>query len=197
MTTTIVLSNRQGLYLPRMLHTLGMVGGAGDPIIVDDSGSKSWRGFVARSLPVVPVADEAAGYTAAMRRVWDVARDLGDMILFVEEDWEFLEPISIGNVERQLVLGDHAQVRLARGPVFQREHRRGVAATWWPSQWTCNPSLIAPTTFDHDWPDVQWSEQAFGEQLVMSDATFGVFGDERNPIVRHIGDQRAATSGGY
>jgi hypothetical protein len=68
------------------------------------------------------------------------------------------------------------------------EHDAGV---------TCNPALWSTAALDHDWPDVPWSEEAMGEQLLTAGLTSAWFGREGDVLVEHVGTQRAEHSTGY
>jgi hypothetical protein len=199
--TVIVLTNRKNRYLPTVLDAFHEhVTGWDDLIFVDDSGDHAWRMSLAEDTGrlVFPVGDAPSGYTKAMQAVLEVARGQAGPVFLLEEDWLILQDVDLRDLAATLAADSNlAQVRLARGPFFKVEKRRGVAATWWPSMWTCNPSLIASSTFDTDWPIGLWSEEAFGHALLEKGATFAVHGDEKHPIVEHIGLDRADTSGGY
>ena len=180
MIPVIVLSNRGPKYLPQCIESIEKyLVGIADILVLRDY--------------------EHVGYTKMMQKVVEVGRALNSDVLFVEEDWTFVRDVDASDLSEQLHAdATLAQVRVSRAPYFPIERRKGVAGAWWPSGWTCNPSLVRREIFTaYDWPDQQWSEQAFGELLTSNGHRFGIYGDEREPLVEHIGVERVETSHGY
>lgn len=224
MTPVIVLSNRKNLYLPGCLASIREHLTGWDWLaVVDDSGDDAWRRGPDVDM-VVSVGDRPCGYTQAMRTVWKYAA--GDRFMLIEEDFRLLHPVDLA--ELHAVLDAHpqlAQVALQRGPWYPNEQRAGsvlqaqrervdrdrAKAGRPPTVWTvhsdcvehdagvtCNPALWSARATEHDWPDVAWSEEAMGDQLLtagLSSAWFGRDGDR--PHVEHVGSVRAEHSTGY
>jgi hypothetical protein len=204
-----------------------MVAGWDRLLVVDDSGDPEWRAELRRwDVTVFAVADQPAGYTAAMRRVWDLGPQYSNgRVFFLEEDFVFTRPVDLDDLHA--VLDAHpqlAQVALQRAPWFRSEHRTGVLpaqrmrvdreraalgrpGTTWTLHADCiehdagftgNPSLIAAAAFDVPWPAAEWSETAMGQALTAAGLTSAWYGREGDPPhVEHRGRDRAEHSGGY
>jgi hypothetical protein len=194
--------------------------GAGDMVIVDDSGDADYRAWLAEHFPdalVTAVAPESAGYWRAMRVVWAIARDSGAAACwFHEDDFVLTEHVDLTGLSA--VLDAHpylTQISLLRGPWFanEREHGGLIPALetqgqvfeertdgrhWWIEHRACftgNPSLIPARTFAHDWPEGAWSESRFGQLLFTNPDARGAYWGRRSdpPRVEHIGHQRVGT----
>lgn len=191
--------------------------GAGDMVIVDDSGNPDYRAWLADTFPdalVTAVAPEAAGYWRAMRVVWAIARDSGSpSAVLWEDDFVLNAPVDLADLQH--VLDAHpylTQISLLRQPWWPNEHEHGglIGALeaqgqvfeertdgqhWWTEHRACftgNPSLIPRRTFAHDWPEGAWSESRFGRLLFTEPAARGAYWGRRSdpPRVEHIGHQR-------
>lgn len=193
--------------------------GVGDLLVVDDSGDDVYRAWLTEQYAalVVPVGDGPCGYWKAMRRVWDVSRDLDtDKIILWEEDFVLNEDVDVNALAG--VLDSHpylTQIALLRQPWFGNEVEHGgliealeaqgqtfTERTDGTSHWsehracfTGNPSLIPRRTFEVDWPEGDWSESRFGRELFSDPEARGAYWGRRTdpPLVEHIGHQRAGT----
>lgn len=227
MTLVIALSNRRDLYLPDALASLQQhVTGWDDLVIVDDSGDEDWRDQLETKHKVVRVDDTPAGYTAAMRTVWAVARMYAGPFFFLEEDFRFVRPVDLAQLQSILDGNQQlAQLALRRAPWYRNERRIGVLRAQRirvdherrlhgrnHSRWTQhldfvehdagitgNPGLWSAAALKHDWPDVEWSETAMGNQLHTAGLTSGWLGTitQADHDVEHCGHTRADHSTGY
>jgi hypothetical protein len=225
MTVLVCLSNRRSLYLPDALASARKhLSGWDSVIVVDDSGDPDWHHELTdrEAVAVIPVADQPAGYTAAMRRTWTLG--LGRIFL-LEEDFVFVRDVNLSALHATLDGNPHlAQVALQRAPWYPIEYRAGVLraqrqrvdrdrrlAGRLPTRWvrhphyvehdagfTGNPCLISERAFEVEWPDVEWSETAAGDRMVEAGLSFAWYGREGEAAhVEHVGQQRAESSGGY
>lgn len=183
-------------------------------IIVDDSGDEAHRRHLFDALhpqTLRPVAEGKAGYNAAMKTVWDVARNYPDGVFFLEDDFLLESPIDTAQLK---ALTDYnpalAQVALLRQPWWQFEvdagglipaletqgHQfqdctanNGTAWTQHRAFFTGNPSYIPARTFQHDWPDGDYSEGAMGVQIFRDPLAVCAFLGSRTdgPLVKHVG----------
>jgi hypothetical protein len=130
-TPLVVLSNRGPAYIGDALESLEAhtpVSWAPDVHIVDDSGDPTWRAaLIARhgdKCTVHAVDDKPAGYTAAMRRVWEVGRELGSRVFLLEEDFVFVEDFDVRWLHDVLDTNQRlAQVALLREPWYPVEKK--------------------------------------------------------------------------
>ena len=194
--------------------------GFGDMVIVDDSGDKDYRAWLAAEFPdalITAVAAEPAGYWRAMRTVWGIARGSGaDAVWLAEDDFVLLDEVDMTCLDRLLDEQSHlTQIALLRGPWWPNEHEHGglIPALeqqgqtftehtdgrhWWIEHRACftgNPTLIPARTFAHDWPEGAWSESRFGRLLFADPNARGAYWGRRSdpPRVEHIGHQRVGT----
>lgn len=228
MTTVVILSNRRDLYVHDAIASAREhLSGATRIVVVDDTGDPAWRDHLAATerLVVQPVADQPAGYTAAMRHIWSLYATTRARIFFLEEDFTFTRDVDL--VFLHAILDAYprlAQIALQREPWYGNEHRAGVLraqrervnrerraagrpATAWTDHadfvehnagFTGNPSLISAAALAVDWPNVEWSETAMGDQLIHAGMTFGWYGRHgATPHTRHNGRHRADHSHGY
>lgn len=194
--------------------------GAGDMVVVDDSGDADYRTWLAETFPealVTAVAPSPAGYWKAMRVVLAIARDSGaDAFWLAEDDFRLLADVDVACLEGVLDENPHlTQMALLRQPWWpnEREHGGLIGALeaqgqvfeertdgehWWIEHRACftgNPSLIPARTFAHDWPEGAWSESRFSRLLFADPAARGAYWGRRSgpPRVEHIGHQRVGT----
>lgn len=216
----IALTNGRRSCITRSIPSaLKHLHGAGDLMIVDDSGDPSYREWLTTKFnaPVIPVADRAAGYWQAMRRVWRTARDTGASAFFlIEDDFVFTADVDLDDLATVLDAHPHlTQIALVRQPWFHNEHHHGgmIAAledqgqtftevTWNDFAWiehravfTGNPSLIPARTFTREWPSGAWSESRFGRLLFQDPRARGAYWGRRSdpPRVEHIGHERTGS----
>jgi len=208
-TPLIILSNRKGEYLPQAVLSLDQHtpdSWAPDVHIVDDSGDPAWRALLLATfgdtVAIHAVDDHPAGYSKAMQKVWQVARELDSRVFLLEEDFVFVEDFDITWLHEILDANKRlAQVALLRQPWYPNELARGVmdaqqqrvdaergiirrSPTAWvwhdyphtfrshDAGFTCNPSLLNKAVFDIDWPDGKWTETAMGNTLIARDFRF-------------------------
>lgn len=221
MSVVICLTNRRDLYVRDALTSLRRhVTGWDRLVLVDDSGDADWRTRLAEQAEVVHPDEHPAGYTAAMRTVWDVARTAGGRFFLLEEDFRFTADVDLTGLHA--VLDDDpslAQIALRRAPWYPSEHRHGLTGAQFrrvgrqrgrpvrsaqtathlrhDAGITGNPSLWSTSALTHDWPDVAWSETAMGERLRAAGLLSAWYGQEGDIHVEHVGSQRSDTSGGY
>jgi hypothetical protein len=194
--------------------------GYGDTVIVDDSGNREYRAWLATEFPdalLTAVGPEPAGYWRAMRTVWSIARGSGaDAVWLAEDDFTLLDDLDVACLDR--VLDEHpylTQIALRRQPWFGNEIAYGgmlealeaqglmFAETsdgkhHWIEHRACftgNPCLIPQRTFAHDWPEGEWSESRFGRLLFADPLARGAYWGRRDdpPRVEHIGHERVGT----
>lgn len=191
----------------------------GDGLIVDDSGDDVYRAWLAEqyAAPVVPVGAGPCGYWRAMRKVWDVARDLDtDKVVFWEEDFILHADVDVEQLATVLDSYPYlTQIALLRQPWWPNEVEAGglIPAlevqgqefmdrtdgthTWVEHRacWTGNPCVIPRRTFERDWPEGDWSESRFGRELFRDGRARGAYWGRRTdpPRVEHIGHHRAGT----
>ena len=196
--------------LPAWRDALGL-----DPIVVDDSGDSIRRDWIfhTHGALVEPVGVTRQGYTAAMRRVMQVAADSGALWVFLTED-DFLptQPVPLQAMADTLTTRPHlVQMVLKRQPWYANEvaaggvlealdqpmnrHTDGQNA-WIEHRafWSCNPTLFPTWIADRGWPDGPWSESKFGRALFAEKATrcAAMWGDwGADPQVLHIGTEKA------
>ena len=213
MTDVVLLSNRRGRYLPEALASVRHLGGVGGVTVIDDSGDPEWRRFIARDVPLIEVADQPAGYGAAMAAVWAYGRAKGEPVFLLEEDFTIERALNLADLHAVLEADPTlTQVALQRQPWYQNEVEAGgmIAAMrsgrrfekrdgWLrhDAGFTGNPSLIATQSFHFDWPQVAWSEMAMSNRLRAAGLAFAYFGEEGEEYVTHHGSERAETSHGY
>lgn len=225
MTLVICLTNRRDTYVRNALTSLREhVTGYSDLLVVDDSGDPQWRAELADDahIDVVPVADQPAGYTSAMRAIWNHAA--GTYLFLLEEDFTIDRPVNLAYLQHLLDSSPQlAQIALQRGPWYCNERRIGVLAaqrnrvdcirraegrplTTWTAHpthvehtagITCNPSLWSPSALETEWPDTHWSEEAMGNKLLERGLTSAWLGQEGDQHVTHHGRHRAPQSFGY
>lgn len=176
----VILSNRRDQYVHGAIDTLNLVTGWDDLVVVDDSGDPDHRAALAGTgARVVPVADEPAGYVAAMRTAF--ATMTGEHCLFWEEDFRALAPIDAAAAVAQLEEHHLAQVAFLRGPWFGNEHTHGGVIeareheggvfdrrdrlVFHADHWTGNPHVLPSWVWARRWPDAPWSESQFGRAL--------------------------------
>jgi hypothetical protein len=191
--------------------------GFGDMVIVDDSGDKDYRAWLAAEFPdalVTAVASGPAGYWCAMRTVWAIARgSAADTVAMWEDDFILLDDVDATCLDRVLDEQQHlTQIALRRQPWFANETAHGgmlealeqqgqtfTEQTDGKHHWiehratfTGNPCLIPQRTFAHDWPEGAWSESRFGQLLFTNPEARGAYWGRRSdpPRVEHIGHQR-------
>lgn len=214
----IVLTNgRRDCIFPTIASVQRHLLGAGDMVIVDDSGDSAYRVLLMSEFEdatVVSVAEEAAGYWRAMQTVWRVARDSGaDAIWFHEDDFILNEDVAVAPMCRVLKTNTHlTQMSLLRQPWFWNEQiaggliqaleRQGQTFAQrtsgiydWVEHRACftgNPSLIPRRTFERDWPEGDWSESRFGADLFLDPRVRGAYWGRYDdpPRVEHIGRER-------
>jgi hypothetical protein len=217
----LVLTNGRPECISKAITSVGEhLEGVGDGLIVDDSGDDVYRGWLAEEFgaPVVPVGDGPCGYWRAMRKVWELARDLGtDKVMFWEEDF-----VLNADVDVEQLAGVHdahpylTQIALLRQPWWPNEVEHGGlipaleaqgqtftertdGTRHWVEHRACftgNPCLIPSRTFARDWPEGDWSESRFGHLLFQAPAARGAYWGRRDdpPLVEHIGHQRVGTA---
>jgi hypothetical protein len=217
-TPVIVLTNGRVECISKAIASVvAHLDGVGNGLIVDDSGDDVYRGWLSDQYgaPVIQVGDEPCGYWRAMRRVWDVARDLDtDKVVFWEDDFVLHADVDVEQLAG--VLDSHpylTQMSLLRQPWFGNEVEAGgliealekqgqtfTEATDGERHWvehracfTGNPSLIPARTFARDWPEGDWSESRFGRLLFTDERARGAYWGRRDdpPLVEHIGHHRA------
>lgn len=205
----LVLTNRGDRYVHDAVASLNRyVTGWDHLTIVDDSGDRDHRARLeARYGEVIAVAPRPAGYTPAMGVAFNAMR--GEHVLFWEEDFRALRPVHLPDLTRHLDSDEHlAQVALLRGPWFTNEHEHGgviearqaEGATFTrqgglirhTDHFTGNPSVLPRSVFTRPWPQVTWSEAAFGRALVKAGYEFAYA--DLGVTVDHIGER---TGHGY
>lgn len=214
----IVLTNGRRDCIARTIPSIREhLTGAGDMVIVDDSGDANYRAWLAETFPgalVTAVAPGPAGYWRAMRVVWAIARDsAADAVAFWEDDFVLLGDVAVTCLARVLDEQPHlTQIALLRQPWWPNEHDAGGLIPALEAQgqvfeertdgrehwiehracFTGNPSLIPRRTFERDWPEGAWSESRFGQLLFRDPPARGAYWGRRSdpPRVEHIGHQR-------
>jgi hypothetical protein len=189
-------------------------------IIVDDSGDQAHRQHLFDTIQpqtFQPVADQAAGYNAAMKEVWRIGRNFPDGIFFLEDDFILETDVDIFQLRDiqhfSSFCPEHlVQVALLRQPWWQNEvdagglipalekeghvfedRRAGGGRRWTQHRafFTGNPSYIPARTLQRwDWPDGDYSEGALGQRIFAEDpdARSAFLGSRTDgPLVRHVG----------
>lgn len=203
----IILSNRRDQYLSDTIDSIDEhVTGFDRLTIVDDSGDIHWRSSCAYlGDEIVPVADGPAGYTTAMRKVFEVAD--GEHVALWEEDFRAIDTVDLAAMAELLDERPHlAEVVALRGPWFANERESGGVLEARPDDrfelvdgliehrafWSTNPCVIPRRTLDREYPNVSWSEWHFGQELLADPAVrFGMVPGVR---VEHVGER---TGHGY
>jgi hypothetical protein len=200
----IVLSNRRSQYLVETLHSIAThVTGADRITIVDDSGDSHWRSALEYlGDEIVSVDDNPAGYARAMQTVLDVAE--GEHVALWEEDFRAIAPIDLHELAGILDERPHlAQLAVMRQPWYPHEIAAGgmlqavansghmvelVDGVWeHRAFFTCNPTVLPRRTYTRPWPQQEWSESAFGRELLKDPAVrFGMMPGQR---VEHVGER--------
>ena len=214
----VILSNRKDKYLPDCLESLlEHVNPIDDIIVIDDSGDLQWReglGFT-----VIPVDDKPAGYTRAMAKVVETLSQLDGPAFFVEEDFIFNDEVDLDVMLAEMEASPCrlAQVALERDPWYANEKACGsvsqaqlervkVERGWGNLEvdgallvhdlgFTCNPSIWNPEVLELGWPQVQWSETAFGDLCLKNGFIFSYWNE--TGLTTHNGAVRAESSHGY
>lgn len=198
----IILSNRKGVYLDGAVASIiKHVKGFDRLTIVDDSGDVHWRSsleYLGEEL--IPVADGPAGYTTAMRKVFEVAE--GEHVAFWEEDFRAIDTVDLTAMADLLDERPYlAEVVALRGPWFANEREAGGVLEALPDErfelidgliehrafWSTNPCVIPRRTLEHEYPNVSWSEWHFGQELLRDpNVRFGMVPGVR---VEHVGER--------
>jgi hypothetical protein len=169
-------------------------------VILADHCSPHFAGW--QTLPIA-----GGDYRTAMAAATTVACSLPEPWLFwLEDDFTFNEVIPLDDMRD--AMGPHVlQMSLVRQPWYPAEVNAGgireqrpdlfdemggwLSHRWY---WTCNPMLCRAELFArHPWPQVPFSERAFGEQVFRDPAVIGgVWGSlDAPPKVHHNGVRRA------
>jgi hypothetical protein len=199
----IVLSNRQHRYLAETLTSITEhVAGVDRLTIVDDSGDATWRAFLRRlGAEVVAVDEQPAGYARAMQTVLSTAE--GEHFALWEEDFRATGSIDLEAIARTLDEREHlAQIALLRQPWFGNEvaaggvleaHAQGNEIELVDGVFehraffTTNPTVLPRRTFSRPWPDGDWSESRFGQELLRdASVKFGMVPGVR---LEHVGER--------
>lgn len=199
---------------------LGHLKGVDGLVIVDDSGDDVYRAWLSDQygVEVVPVGEDRCGYWQAMRRVWTIARASdADAFVFWEEDFVLNAPVDAEELASVLDAHPHlTQMALLRQPWWPNEIKHGglidaleaggqefVEHTDGEHHWvehracfTGNPCVIPRRTFEHEWPEGDWSESRFGRLLFRDLEARGAYWGRRTdpPRVEHIGHQRVGSA---
>jgi hypothetical protein len=193
--------------VPRLLDSLDeFVGHDSHLVFIDDSGDAATASMLRRVGEVVEVGGQ--GYGAAMRAACMVgARE--PFSAWVEEDFTFTAPVSFDRFAD--VLEDTprlAQIVLQRQAWFPNEVKAGGLVPALVERghqfqpigdgllehtafFSGNPSVWRREVFESGWPDVRWSEDAKGRQLVEAGYSFALTEDV---LVHHDGQR---TGRGY
>lgn len=171
--------------------------------IVDDSGSQSpplWPdGFEVLRHP------HRMGLAAAVQTAWSGLPPEIDMVLHVEDDFVFAEPVDIDGMAMKLKEhGRLAQLVLKRQPWSLEECEAGGIMEMHPDEYkqrdgfvehtrifSLNPCLIPREVVDRGWP--AGNEAEMTARLVADGWSFGFWGQREDPPrCLHIGVQRSA-----
>jgi glycosyltransferase involved in cell wall biosynthesis len=163
------------------------VTGYSEVIFIDDSGDRDHRRWLSSMGRVVPV-EEPGGLARAL--VTACAAAAGRDCFWLEEDFEFVAPVDLG--EMQQVLRERpylAQVALLRPPVYDYEIRAGsliggfedlgirceMNNTIWEQNgcFTLNPSLWPGWVWAEGWPIVEQSDYRRRDALRARGYRFG------------------------
>lgn len=186
-------------------------------VIVDDSGDEGYRRWIRDQFayPVHPVAPEPAGYNAAMREIWVLAKDY-DYVFMVEDDFVFNRGVELRDMidllEVQPTLG---QIVLLRQAWFPNEFEAGglIAALAvmghkfgsivgegglqialpHRATWSTNPNLFRGGAWveNHPWPIGDGSEYRFGQELFAAEPeTVCAYWGAGDEYVTHDGERK-------
>lgn len=182
-------------------------------VIVDDSGDPGYRAFLERTFPHWELRAHGSriGHAETMRDAWTIVDELDpELVLHVEDDFLFVEPLELEAMARILELRPPlCQIALRRQAWFPSELRAGGIVEKAPDdfedradgelRWlehrrffTTNPTLYRRDLVELGWPTGARSERRFGELVFADpDVRSGYFGArEEGPRVIHIGDER-------
>lgn len=182
-------------------------------IILNDSRDPNFEAMLLEipENPVVYTAPQQRGFTEQIRFGWSKILSDVDYIFHMEDDFVFLEDISIDDMI--VVMESHGelqQMALLRGPVNDEERAAGGIIEQHPEdfelvqegdfKWrshrrffTTNPCLYRRSLIDRGWPSVQNSEGIFGYELLNEDFSRRCAFWEDRVLVAHIGHVRSGT----
>jgi len=180
--------------------------------IFDDSGDPEYRAWLQKTYSGTLfrfVGDEARGYNAAMRLIWQVAEGF-DHVFMVEDDFLFKKPVNLQEMADGLRhFPEVAQFVLLRQPWFGNEVAvggllpaleamgnplwRGSAWIEHRATWSTNPTLFRGGDWvkEHPWPIGEGSEYRFGQELFSSEPrTVCAYWGDGTEYVEHIGERK-------
>lgn len=193
-----IIGTYRGLeYTPRLLASLkDHVSGITETVFVDDSGDAKVRKALKAWGDVHEVADENAGYNAAMQVVVNLGQDYGDHAAFIEEDFVFTGTTDFARLAShidshpylsQVVLqrpawfpvelraGSMLKVHTNRGKLFREVHDFLEHEHFF----SCNPAVWNIETFRAGWPVGEWSENLKRDEELAAGRKFAITKDIR------------------
>lgn len=198
-----IIGTYRGLeYVPRLLASLQEhASGITETVFVDDSGDPAVRKALAQWGDVHEVADENAGYNAAMQCVVNLGQDYGDHAAFIEEDFVFTSMTDFTMLAAHIDAHPYlSQVVLQRPAWFPVELRAGDMLKVYKNRgkqfkdvhgffehehfFSCNPAVWNIETFKAGWPLGDWSEDMKRAVELDAGRKFAISKDIR---VRHEG----------
>jgi hypothetical protein len=185
-----------------------------DKIILDDSGDRDYRQWLAKEFPsfeVVPSRERRGGYINAMTKLFSIVRECGaDYNFHLEDDFTLNAPLNMNDMLGVLDNNKHlAQMSIMRQPWYDIEIRFGGVLQYYVAagkkivpktknglQWsehrlyyTCNPNISPAWVYEREWPRLPYSESKFGKDLFEDPKMWcGIWGKwNMPPITTHTG----------
>jgi len=218
MIAWITLTNGRKEYLSRARPTWyeNMSGNFIKEFIVDDSGSTEYRQWLKDTYPsatIIPVSVNAAGYTKAMAKCFEVAINSecnyivhteDDFLLNVKVDFNQLADILKDNKYlSQIVLQRQAwyswekaaptyiDAITARGERVDQSTHNNITLSEHSFYWSCNPNIYPIEIAKLGWPDRSNSELVFTKKVMGLSYRSAFLGDKYvSNHVTHIGQDR-------
>jgi hypothetical protein len=216
----VVVANGRGALLEQTMAALDRNLTPRPPVVLicDDSGDPAFAAWLRERWPQARIdAHRHLGHGPAVRRAWDLARDLpARWVFWMEEDMILDRPLDLRDPAGVLeVTPGLAQVVLNRNAHFPAEVAAGPTmidrfdpATFQPmvthghpwlrhrAFYSLNPHIVpVPFLKGHRWPPVPNSEHRFSLGLFRDPKVFvGLWGSRGDPpLVLHAGTERTGT----
>lgn len=211
-----VLTDGRGEYLERCIDSLVdmSLGPFSETFLVDDSGDADYGAWLDETFPTFAIVhhDRRRGLAAGVQSVWATAASYPDVefLFHVEEDFVFLEPVSLLDMAEMLRRRAHlAQLVLKRQPWSPEEIAAGGQIEVNPSAYSelssnvgarvehrtlfsFNPSLIPRRVFDRAWGPILEADVT-AELRKARSTRFAYWGRKADPPrCVHIGEVRSA-----
>jgi hypothetical protein len=185
-------------------------------IIVDDSGSESYRNWLSseyKSANIIHVDDTASGYINAMSKCFEIAVNSGcDYILHTEDDFILNRDLDVSKLINILEKNKNfAQIALQRQPWYDHERGQDTLIHCWRVLgyeftekrldgcayvehayfWTANPNIYPTKIASIGWPKERDSELQFTKKVFALGYKAAFYEKESSEnYVTHIGDFR-------